>query len=146
MPSQTPTVPFIAGLCLAPPVHLLTLLNGSVFGVSGFVHRAFKRDKEALNGVFGLAIGGAIVGLLERTSQRPLVDLRQALVAGFLVGFGTKVSPIMTCYSVTHINIAVGWMHIGVCIGIPICMEKILTANIISISHMLCGLSRFSSR
>ncbi|KIL69912.1 hypothetical protein M378DRAFT_68569 [Amanita muscaria Koide BX008] len=92
MSSPTPVQSLIAGLCLALPVHFLKVLNGNVFGISGFLHRAVRGSKEALVAVSGLVVGGVIVGLTERTGQRPIVDLRRTLVASLLVGFGTKLS------------------------------------------------------
>lgn len=92
MSHSTPIQSFLGGLCIPIPVHALLLLNGSVFGVSGFVHRAMRGNPEALSGAVGLILGGVFVAMLESTSLPPLLlPLPKVLLSGFLVGFGTKV-------------------------------------------------------
>ncbi|KAK2466773.1 hypothetical protein APHAL10511_001031 [Amanita phalloides] len=93
MSSPTPVQSFLGGVGLALSVHLLMRLNGNVLGVSGFLHRAVKGDKEASSAILGIILGGVIIGLLER--GRPLAavtNFPHTLVAGFLVGLGTKLS------------------------------------------------------
>ncbi|KAG6918139.1 hypothetical protein DXG01_016328 [Tephrocybe rancida] len=65
MSSPTPAQSFVGGIGLSLPVHALLLLNGNVFGISGFLHRAVLGGKESLCAIFGLILGGAYVGLLE---------------------------------------------------------------------------------
>ncbi|KAJ3922366.1 hypothetical protein F5877DRAFT_34064 [Lentinula edodes] len=93
MSTPTPLTSFLGGFGLALPVHSLLVLNGSVFGISGFVHRAVRGNKEGLIATAGLIIGGIIIGTIEgrgpETSFSPLPSL---LLSGFLVGLGTKLS------------------------------------------------------
>jgi uncharacterized membrane protein YedE/YeeE len=92
MSHSTPIQSFLGGLSIPIPVHALLLLNGSVFGISGFVHRALGGSAEGLSGAAGLILGGVFVAMLENTSlPPPLFPLPNVLLSGFLVGFGTKV-------------------------------------------------------
>ncbi|PBK97028.1 hypothetical protein ARMGADRAFT_924055 [Armillaria gallica] len=93
MSTPTPLRSFIGGFGLSLPVHALLLLNGNVFGISGFFHRAVKGNLEALAGVSGLFAGGLVIGILEGSKQAVLgLEMRQVLFSGFLVGLGTKMS------------------------------------------------------
>ncbi|KAF8637424.1 hypothetical protein AX17_002919 [Amanita inopinata Kibby_2008] len=93
MVSPTPVQSFLGGVGLVPPVYALLRLNGCVFGISGFVHRAIKGNREALSAIAGLVAGGAVVGLFEHTGPQPaIVEIPRILLAGFLVGLGTKLS------------------------------------------------------
>jgi len=93
---STPLQSFIGGLCLPIPVHTLLVLNGSVFGISGFVHRAVRGSYEGLMAVAGLVLGGIIVAAIEGTgqytSQTTGHPFEQLLISGFLVGLGTKLA------------------------------------------------------
>ncbi|KAG7447933.1 uncharacterized protein BT62DRAFT_891089 [Guyanagaster necrorhizus] len=93
MSTPTPFRSFIGGLGLSFPVHALLLLNGNVFGISGFFHRAVQGNLEALAGISGLIAGGLVIGTLEGTDRTGLgLEMRQVLLSGFLVGLGTKLS------------------------------------------------------
>lgn len=93
MSSPTPLQSFLGGLGLTLPVHALMLLNGNVFGISGFLHRAVRGGKEAIVAVAGLVLGGVFVGIIEGSGPKPLsLRLSQVLLSGFLVGLGSKVS------------------------------------------------------
>lgn len=93
MSSPTPLQSFLGGLGLSLPVHALTLLNGNVFGISGFLHRAVRGGTEAIIAVAGLILGGAFVGIIEGGGPKPLnIGLSQVVLSGFLVGLGSKVS------------------------------------------------------
>ncbi|KAG6832326.1 hypothetical protein H0H87_001967 [Tephrocybe sp. NHM501043] len=59
MSSPTPVQSFIGGIGLSLPVHALLVLNGNVFGISGFLHRAVLGGKEPACAVLGLVLGGA---------------------------------------------------------------------------------------
>ncbi|KAJ7632739.1 hypothetical protein FB45DRAFT_913322 [Roridomyces roridus] len=92
MSTPSPISSFLGGLGLPFATHALTLLNGSVFGISGFLHRAARGNKEAMAGVAGLIIGGLVVGLTEGAGPRvfPMSYLR-IILSGLLVGVGTKM-------------------------------------------------------
>jgi hypothetical protein len=91
----------LGGAGISVAAHGLLLLTGDTFGVSGFVHRGVKGNADALTGVAGLVIGGALVAYIEQTGggvpKVPSLNipLEQILLSGFLVGIGTKV--IYTC-------------------------------------------------
>jgi hypothetical protein len=101
----SPVRSFLGGLLLIPPVHALLLFNQSIFGISGFLHRAVRPKLyrkgagwEALAGVSGLILGGGVVGWLEglskgEASSRGSVSSRAfaaVVFNGLLVGLGTK--------------------------------------------------------
>ncbi|TFK76308.1 hypothetical protein BDN72DRAFT_830863 [Pluteus cervinus] len=92
MSAPRPLQSFLGGLSLPVPIHALLVLNGSIFGVSGFIHRAIFGNKEALAGLAGMILGGIYVGLQERPN--PLfvtTSIPQLLLSGFLVGLGSKL-------------------------------------------------------
>jgi hypothetical protein len=75
------------------PVYTLLLLNGNVFGISGFLHRAVRGGKEAITAVAGLVSGGVLVGFIEGGGVNAFtVSFPQVLLSGFLVGLGSKVT------------------------------------------------------
>ncbi|KAG6874240.1 hypothetical protein C0995_003786 [Termitomyces sp. Mi166 len=93
MSSPTPVQSFIGGVGLSLPVHALLLLNGNVFGISGFVHRAVLCGKEPAFTILGLILGGAYIGLLEGHGPSPFQHgIGRVALSGFLVGFGSKLS------------------------------------------------------
>jgi len=93
MSSPTPIQSFLGGIGLSLPVHALLLLNGNVFGISGFLHRAIRGGKEAAAAVSGLVLGGAYIGLLERDGPQLLkLGIGRIALAGLLVGLGSKLS------------------------------------------------------
>ncbi|TFK42402.1 hypothetical protein BDQ12DRAFT_757138 [Crucibulum laeve] len=93
MSSPTPLQSFLGGLSLPVPVHALMLLNGNVFGISGYVHRATKGSFEALMGVTGLILGGMAVGKLEGAGPlRTDMPLPQVMLSGIFVGLGSKLA------------------------------------------------------
>ncbi|KAF9454669.1 DUF395-domain-containing protein [Macrolepiota fuliginosa MF-IS2] len=93
MAAPAPLNSFLGGLTLPIPVHTLMLLNGNVFGISGFVHRAARGSSEALAAVAGLILGGAAVGLIEGGGpQSASLSFSQLATSGFLVGLGTRLS------------------------------------------------------
>ncbi|KAI0273353.1 hypothetical protein BC834DRAFT_853436 [Gloeopeniophorella convolvens] len=88
----TPLQSFLGGLALALPVQALLALNGTVFGISGFLHSAARGAPDAAASVAGLVLGGLAVGaldpagpLLHDPAPLPLV------LSGLLVGAGTKM-------------------------------------------------------
>lgn len=103
MSHPTPIQSFVGGFTFPVITHQLMLLNGNVFGISGFVHRAAKGNLEGVAGAAGLIFGGILVARLEGGGPAKLiVHLPQILVSGFLVGLGTKVV-ISTFAPVSHL-------------------------------------------
>lgn len=82
----------VGGLTIPVAAHSLLLLNGNIFGVSGFVHRAVKGHVQDVVSLSGVILGGVVVARLEGKSPSPLsISLPQILLSGFLVGLGSKV-------------------------------------------------------
>lgn len=93
MSVPTPLQSFLGGIGLSLPVHALLIFNGSVFGISGFLHRTFRGDKEAATALAGLVLGGAAVGLLIGAAPEDSgATIPQLIISGLLVGAGSKVS------------------------------------------------------
>ncbi len=98
MEPMTPLMAITGGLLIGTAAGLLLLLSGRVAGVSGMAARAvgLARDgaprQQAVGFILGLPLGTALIALLVRspevvvTSSLPLL-----LVAGLLVGFGTRL-------------------------------------------------------
>lgn len=84
---------FLGGAGLALSAYSLLALNGSVFGISGFVHRGARGAKEGIAGVLALVAGGMLIGRLEGTGP-VLLESSPAtfLISGLLVGVGTKLA------------------------------------------------------
>lgn len=92
MTTPSPLQSFVGGIGLALPVFALLRLNGCVFGISGFLHRAIHGSLESIASVAGLVFGGVLVGLIDGTGASSVVsNARHIAVAGLLVGIGTKV-------------------------------------------------------
>jgi hypothetical protein len=92
--ASTPARSFVGGIGLGIAAWSLTLLNGSVFGISGFLHRAVKGEREAVSGVAGLVIAGMCIGLIEGKDSQAISGIDSVfvvLLSGLLVGLGTKV-------------------------------------------------------
>jgi hypothetical protein len=102
MAAPMPINSFLGGLSLPVPVHALTLLNGNVFGISGFIHCAARGSTEALVAVAGFILGGAAAGIVERGPQSTGLSLSQLAASGFLVGLGTKVSSLLCPYPASY--------------------------------------------
>lgn len=96
MAAPAPLNSFLGGISLPVSVHALTLLNGNVLGISGFIHRAIRGSSEALVAAVGLIAGGAAVGLIEGSGpQLRGLSLLHLATSGFLVGLGTKVCLVL---------------------------------------------------
>jgi len=92
MSKPTPLQSFLGGVGLVAPVQFLLVLNGSVFGISGFLHDAIRGGKEALSSVAGFLLGGAIIGAVEGVAPQTVpTGLFRIVYSGLLVGIGTKV-------------------------------------------------------
>ncbi|KAJ6623529.1 hypothetical protein B0H10DRAFT_1786205 [Mycena sp. CBHHK59/15] len=94
MSNPRPLQSFLGGLGLSLPVHALLLLNGSIFGISGFLHRAVHLGgSEARASTLGLLFGGMFVGMLEGAGPQPFpLAPSRLLLSGFLVGVGSKMA------------------------------------------------------
>ncbi|KAI0029379.1 hypothetical protein K488DRAFT_11651, partial [Vararia minispora EC-137] len=88
-----PLSPLLGGVGLALSAHSLLVLNGRIFGISGFLHRAVKGSEESILSVAGLVLGGFIAGQLEGAAP-PVTGhgLDRTILAGLLVGLGTKLA------------------------------------------------------
>jgi hypothetical protein len=95
MSNPVPLRAFVGGVGIALASYDLLLLNGSVFGISGFIHRCYHGAVEPVFSVGGLVLGGVAIGALGSTvppSILPIVNKLPIIAAsGFLVGLGTKV-------------------------------------------------------
>jgi len=90
---STPLQSLLGGLGLVPPVHGLLILNGDVFGVSGFLHGAAEGAIESALGVLGLVLGGLVAGALDGIGPTTLdTSLTRIVISGLLVGIGTKLA------------------------------------------------------
>ncbi|KIK96240.1 hypothetical protein PAXRUDRAFT_138931 [Paxillus rubicundulus Ve08.2h10] len=89
-----PLQALLGGVGIALSVHSLLVCNGAVLGVSGFVHRSVRGDKEAGTAVLGMVLGGVATGFLaDRDGAVSMVaDFPQVILGGFLVGVGTKLA------------------------------------------------------
>ncbi|KAJ7063403.1 hypothetical protein C8F01DRAFT_1132881 [Mycena amicta] len=84
---------FLGGVGLSIPVHTLLLLNGNVFGISGFLHCAFRGSKEAIASTAGLFLGGVVTGILDGAGPYiGTVSSFSLVVSGLLVGVGSKLA------------------------------------------------------
>ncbi|TFY65803.1 hypothetical protein EVG20_g5286 [Dentipellis fragilis] len=91
--SATSLQSFLGGLGLTFPVHALLTLNGSIFGISGFMHRAVMGRKEDAASVLGLVLGGLLIGKIDGLAPVVLDSSPLRMIAsGLLVGLGTKLS------------------------------------------------------
>ncbi|KAJ3505359.1 hypothetical protein NLJ89_g7461 [Agrocybe chaxingu] len=91
MAHPTPLRSFLGGLGIPVAAHELLVLNGNVFGISGFVHRGIRGSIEGVAGVAGLVLSGAMVANLEGNGPAPLsLSLPKVLLSGFLVGLARK--------------------------------------------------------
>ena len=96
MLNPVPLRAFVGGVGIALASHSLLLLNGSVFGISGFIHQCYRGAIEPAFSVGGLILGGAAIGAFRSTvppsTLLPSVNsLPIIATAGFLAGLGTKV-------------------------------------------------------
>ena len=116
--SPAPLQSLLGGFGISLAVHELLVLNGNVFGISGFLHRAIHGNREGLAGVTGLVLSGILVAALEGKGPTPLNNtLPQVLLSGCLVGLGTKVRITTLAYSLVCSQIsctARKWLYIWV--------------------------------
>ena len=95
MSNPVPLRALVGGVGIALASHNLLLLNGSVFGISGFIHRCCHGALEPIFSVGGLVFGGVAIGALRSTVPPSIlpnvISLPVIATSGFLVGVGTKV-------------------------------------------------------
>lgn len=95
MSNPVPLRALVGGVGIALASYNLLLLNGSVFGVSGFIHSCYRGAAEPVLSVGGLILGGAAIGALRSTVPPSILSRVNSLpiiaTSGFLVGLGTKV-------------------------------------------------------
>ncbi|KAG2157271.1 hypothetical protein DEU56DRAFT_12020 [Suillus clintonianus] len=91
-----PLQALLGGIGIALSVHSLLVLNGSVLGVSGFIHRSFRGDKAAMASVVGLILGGVTIGIASNVDtpepQTTVSSHLRMVFSGLLVGIGTKLA------------------------------------------------------
>ncbi|KAH7889424.1 hypothetical protein F5I97DRAFT_1940787 [Phlebopus sp. FC_14] len=87
-----PLQALLGGVGIALSVHSLLVLNGSVLGVSGFVHRSVQGNRQAVASVLGLIVAGVVAEFLDPGVFSTVNDSSQIILAGFLVGVGTKLA------------------------------------------------------
>lgn len=107
----------VGGFAISIAAHTLLLLNGSIFGISGFVHRAVKGHVRDIVSISGLILGGVVAARLEAKGPSPLsISIWQILLSGFLVGLGSKVPTYRYLWIHLHlIYPASQWLHVRVC-------------------------------
>jgi hypothetical protein len=89
----TPLQSFLGGVGLALPAQALLSFNHSMFGISGFIHRAVRGNLDDFTSLLGLISGGFAIAFIEGGSK-PLVQNSPPLhlvLSGLLVGMGSKV-------------------------------------------------------
>ena len=90
----TPLPSLLGGVFIGLAAALLLVTHGRVAGISGLYAKLFTRDRTlATFFVLGLALGGAALGLLApgAFAAVPTRSLGLTVVAGVLVGFGTRL-------------------------------------------------------
>ncbi|KAF8798186.1 DUF395-domain-containing protein [Phlegmacium glaucopus] len=84
---------FVGGFTIPIAAHVLLLLNGNIFGISGFVHRAVRGHVQDVVSLSGLILGGVAAARLEAMGPVPLsLSPWKILLSGFLVGLGSKLA------------------------------------------------------
>lgn len=99
--SAYPLQGLLGGVSIALSVSLFLLVNGSTFGVSGFLHRSFRKNGswEDRLVVLGLLISGIFVGVIAESRQTASAvslleqgTVLRAAISGLLTGIGSRVS------------------------------------------------------
>ena len=94
--SFTPVSALVGGALIGTSASLLFLLNGEVAGISGIVGRLVRPNGEGTSWraffVAGLLSGGVVMMIVHRGAfGGSMVSLPLTLLAGLLVGFGTRL-------------------------------------------------------
>lgn len=96
MQDFTPWSALLGGLCIGGSAALLLLLNGRIAGISGIFHQILHASGEtAWRFAFlaGMIAGGSLWfhWISDGLSERPQFPLWALLLAGLLVGYGTRL-------------------------------------------------------
>lgn len=90
-----PLPALLGGLLIGLAASLLLLSHGRIAGISGMLARVIDGDPKErgfrLSFLGGLASAGLIVGLVRGFPEGPVAPLALTAIAGFLVGFGTRL-------------------------------------------------------
>ncbi|KAH7912231.1 hypothetical protein BJ138DRAFT_1004877 [Hygrophoropsis aurantiaca] len=96
-----PLQALLGGIGLALSIHSLLILNGTVLGVSGFVHRSARGDRAAITSVLAMVLGGVAASCLDNNQSDGLpstgwrflpASLPRIIFPGLLVGMGSKLA------------------------------------------------------
>lgn len=96
MDDFTPLPALLGGLLIGLAASLLFFTHGRIAGISGMLARAIDGDPKErgfrLSFLGGLATAGLVVALVRGFPEGPATPLALTAAAGFLVGFGTRMS------------------------------------------------------
>lgn len=91
----TPVSALIGGMLIGLAASLLLLLNGRIAGISGIFHGGLRSQAQPWQWLFllGLVLGSLLYNALPDTavSARQRFPMPMLLLAGLLVGFGTRL-------------------------------------------------------
>lgn len=97
MHDLTPLPSLLGGILIGLAAAILLLSHGRIAGISGLYGQIFTRDRSgralATCFVLGLVLSGVVVGFVHPRSfaDVPARPLGLTLIAGLLVGFGTRL-------------------------------------------------------
>ena len=96
MSNFTPWVSLVGGVLIGASASMLLALNGRIAGISGIVGGVLKPNPGDTAWrvwfISGLIAGGAVLAALRPASfGAAIVSVPWAIVAGLLVGFGTRL-------------------------------------------------------
>lgn len=94
----TPLRSFLGGVGLTVTAHMFLRLNGTVFGISGFLHQTVRGSRDGAVALLGLLVGGMMAAAVNRdiapssTNPAMYLGLPQYLLSGILIGLGSKLA------------------------------------------------------
>lgn len=91
----TPAISLVGGLIIGTAAAVLILFNGRIAGISGILGGLFSLPRAdmawRLTFLIGLVAGPVVAGLLGKPAVADIqANWNEILVAGFLVGIGTR--------------------------------------------------------